>query len=124
MGKRFGSAIVLIGFVLASHVAYAWDKSDALWESAFLAVHTLDWGQTLDIASQCDTGAYQELNPFLGQCPSVSEINQYFISTAALHIGVAALLPNPYRKIFQKTSFALRLGVVANNARIGLRVNF
>ncbi len=124
MGKRIESTIVLLSLVLASQVTYAWDKSDALWESAFLAVHTVDWGQTLDIASQCHTGAYQEVNPFLGECPSVAKINQYFISMAALHIGVAALLPNPYRNIFQKTSLALRIGVVANNARIGLSVNF
>lgn len=101
-----------------------WDLSDTAWESAYLLSHIADWGQTRDIASQCGSGNYKEMNPVLGSCPSMSRVNTYFISTALLHAGVSAMLPRKYRRFFQTSTMIMEIGYVTNNYNIGLKFNF
>ncbi len=104
--------------------ANAWSTKDTLWEGAYLAAHVADWGQTRDIASSCASGAYYETNPVMGKCPSINLVNTYFAATALLHIGVAHVLPQKYRRMFQAGTLGMEVNYVANNARIGLSVNF
>lgn len=58
-------------------------------EQAYLAVSTVDMGQTWDLAnSQC----YHEQNPLLGIHPSHAKTVGYFVGTDVLHVGVSDYL--------------------------------
>ena len=104
--------------------AFAWTKQDSAFEMAYLATHVADWGQTLDISSQCASGAYSETNVVMGSCPSAQKVNAYFLGTALLHAGVAHMLPKKYRRAFQTSTIAMEIGFITNNAKIGLNVKF
>ena len=120
----FSWALTLLLAVGATANAHAWTKQDTMWEMAYLSVHLTDWGQTLDIAAQCQSGAYYETNPILGRCPSAQKVNTYFLTTALLHAGVAHALPPKYRRLFQAGTLSMQVGYVANNANIGLKLRF
>ena len=116
--------ILLLTIIFLSPAANAWSKKDTYWEAAYLTTHLADWGQTLDIASQCGSGNYYETNPVMGKCPSVQTVNAYFIGTALLHYGTAHMLPPKYRRMFQAGTIGMELSYIANNASIGLNINF
>jgi len=118
------SFIVFLLVFFTSPVANAWSKKDTYWETAYLVTHLADWGQTLDIASQCETGNYYETNPVMGKCPSAQTVNAYFLGTALLHYGVAHALPRKYRRMFQAGTIAMELSYITNNASIGLNIKF
>lgn len=116
--------ILLLALFFVSPVANAWSKKDTYWQAAYFATHLADWGQTLDIASQCGSGAYYETNPVMGKCPSAQTVNAYFAATALLHYGVGHMLTPKYRRMFQAGTIGMQLSYIANNASIGLNVNF
>jgi len=116
--------VILLSLFLASTSANAWSKKDTYWEAAYLTTHLADWGQTLDIARQCESGTYYETNPVMGKCPSAQTVNAYFLATALLHYGAAHMLPPKYRRMFQIGTIGMELSYIANNASIGLNVNF
>ncbi|MDH5544037.1 MAG: hypothetical protein OEZ43_00500 [Gammaproteobacteria bacterium] len=101
-----------------------WTHWDSAMEVAYFMTHVADWGQTRSISGQCKTGAYREMNPILGECPSLISVNAYFIGTALLHAGVAYALPPKYRRLFQSTTIVTQIGVVSSNASIGLDISF
>jgi len=105
-------------------MAWNWTEKDSMWQLAYLAVHVADWGQTRDIAAQCEGGGYYETNPVLGRCPSAQWVNTYFLGTALLHTGLAHWMPGKYRRMFQAATIGMEVGYVTNNARIGLNVRF
>lgn len=127
---RFATAknTLTLGFMmiclLLTGTANAWSKKDTYWEAAYLATHLADWGQTLDIASQCQSGAYYETNPVMGKCPSAQTVNAYFLGTALLHYGAAKMLPRKYRRMFQAGTMGMQLSYITNNASIGLNIKF
>lgn len=124
MCKSFRVFLLAIALHACAGSAYAWNHEDTLWESTYLMAHIADWGQTRDIAVQCDSGAYYETNPIIGKCPTVNWVNNYFIATALAHVGIATMLPKKYRRLFQMGTLAMEVGYISNNARIGLRANF
>jgi len=121
--RTLSITLVLLAMVITGN-ANAWSKKDTYWEAAYLATHLADWGQTLDIAGQCKSGAYYETNPVMGKCPSVQTVNAYFIGTALLHYGAAKALPRKYRRMFQAGTIGMELSYITNNASIGLNVKF
>lgn len=123
--KALQSIIAAILMLLLTPAAHAWTEKDTLWETAYLATHITDWGQTRDIARHCSSsGAYFETNPVLGTCPSVETVNNYFIGTAMVHAAVAHMLPAKYRRMFQMGTIGIQMNFISNNSRIGLEVNF
>ena len=120
-------AFIILPFIsslVVSNNANAWSNADTAWEIGYLATHIADWGQTRDIAAQCGQGTYYETNPALGRCPSENKVNAYFLGTALLHAGVAHLLPQKYRRTFQSATMMMQVGVISNNAKIGLNIKF
>jgi hypothetical protein len=99
-----------------------WSKQDIALEGIYLALKTIDMGQTLDIAAQPDK--YYEVNPVLGRHPSKSAVYAYFLTTSLLHIGITNVLPTKYRPWFQGVTIGLSGACVIHNYSIGLRVNF
>ena len=93
--------------------------------AAALALHAVDYAQTLVIAHSCryDTGPdpYRESNPLLGRCPTHAAVGRYFLGTAA------ALTLAHYKFESHNTTkawLAVELLAVGNNYRIGLRGRF
>lgn len=123
MRKVLFVAMLWSGLVVSTSTR-AWTTEDSMWQLAYIAVHMADWGQTRDIAAQCEQGAYFETNPIIGKCPSSQWVNTYFLTTALLHTGVARNLPQKYRRMFQAGTLGMELGYVTNNAKIGLNIRF
>ena len=64
MLKLIFAALLLVSF---SSQADEWTESDIKYEAAYLALHTVDWGQTRNIAK--NPSRYSEVNPVLGKHP-------------------------------------------------------
>jgi len=124
LARKLHLMVVLSLFCLMSSTVVAWDWTDTAAESLYLAAHITDWGQTRDIAQQCEQGLYTETNPIIGKCPSLGRVNSYFFATALLHAGIATLLPKKYRRMFQAGTLGMQIGYISNNAKIGLKVSF
>ena len=126
-------AILLI-ILLVPCSAHGFDKlnkSELALEGSWLALHTVDYGQTLSIAK--NPLRYYERNVILGRHPSEGEVHGYMIATALLHPVVTYLLPRevdvlgvnvPVRFIWQGVSIGVSGTCVVNNASIGLRIGF
>lgn len=104
-----------------------WTDADTWRESTWQVINIIDWGQTLDITNQCQdqTGRYKyETNPLLSKCPTRSEVNRYFITSAITHGLISNYLPTKYREAFQYVTIGFSAQMVIDNYRIGLKINF
>jgi hypothetical protein len=115
-------AVALLPWIGGGASADEWNRQDIVFEATYLALHVVDWGQTLDIVERKDE--YHERNVFLGKHPTRADVNKYFAATALLHIGIAHLLDRPARNYFQIGTIALEAVVINNNFQIGLKLNY
>lgn len=99
-----------------------WGKVDTQREATWQIIRLIDYGQTLDIAK--NPARYREINPMLGERPSVDRVHVYMITSAMLHYYIARNLKPKYRRVFQYISIGLSSTAVAHNASVGLRINF
>ena len=99
-----------------------WTSADTKREAVYLVLHTVDWSQTRNIARNPDR--FYEQNSILGSHPSTSQVDQYFVATAALQFAVAYYLPAEYRKAFQYISIGHDAGYMAHNFSIGINTKF
>ena len=99
-----------------------WSEADKTREAVYLAVDTIDWLQTRNIARNPDK--FYETNSYLGQHPSVGKVNEYFAVTMLLHVGIVTSLPSKYRSVFQFTTIAYEINYVAGNYQIGISAKF
>lgn len=102
--------------------AQEWTPTDTAYEAAYLVLHTADWAQTRYIAAHPEQ--FNEDNKILGNNPSDSEVNRYFILTGLLHAGIAYALPERWRRGFQIVTIGIEAGVVSNNYQIGVQLKF
>ena len=117
-------ALALLALALAACPASAsdaWTTGDTQRETAYLALHALDWLQTRVIARD---PRYHEINPTLGTNPGMGDINRYFALCAAAHIGISAMLPRGWRDGWQYLTIGYRYGYVESNFRLGVRIDF
>ena len=99
-----------------------WTQADSAREAAYLALHVVDWGQTLEIAD--NPGQYHERNPVLGDHPSRGRVNAWFAGTALLHPVVSYLLPDDLRPYWQYGTIGLEMYCVGNNVSLGIGMGF
>ena len=97
-----------------------WSKQDKIMEVAYLTLHTVDWMQT----RHADWTEFYETNPILGDAPSKTKTDIYFLTTAILHPAVTHVLPETWRVWWQAITIGIEAGVVGNNFRIGMRLGF
>lgn len=105
----------------------AWSPSEIATEAATVALFVIDAGQTRDIGPICQRNAecqVYERNPLLGKHPSNARIRNYFTGVIAAHIAITHLLPQKYRALWQGTTMMLEIGITAENANLGLKVNY
>ena len=98
-----------------------WTSADTKREAVYLTLHSMDWMQTRYIAKN---PSFHEQNDLVGRNPSIGKVNNYFVATALLHVGVAYLLPTEYRKAFQYITIGMEIGAVAHNYQIGIKLDF
>jgi hypothetical protein len=113
---------IFLLFIASPSFASDWSSADTKREAVYLVLHTVDYAQTREIARNPDK--WHEQNSILGSHPSSSQVDQYFVATAALQFAVAYYLPAKYRAPFQYVTIGIEGGAVAHNFSIGIRVRF
>lgn len=97
-----------------------WTWVDYSLQATASALVLADWSQT----SWGQRHGGMELNPILGRHPNGTATAGYFGGLLALHAGVAALLPKPYRTIWQSIWIGLEGHATLKNARLGIGFAF
>ena len=116
-------ALILICIVTASCANRHWTKEDTYRQGAATALLAIEWVQTKDLGNRYNEG-YFETNPGLGKYPSQDEIDQCFAMVALGSLGIAYILPDPYRKYFQVFYIGYESNQIRHNREIGLRIEF
>ncbi|SRR5258708_1085241 len=113
--------LILLFYSLASN-AGEWDKIDySLLGIAGTGI-ILDWGQTRYIVKHPQS--FHELNPTLGNSPSMRSVNKFFLGRLALHGAAAYILPDPFKKIWLASEITIRFNTVNHNRTLGIGFNF
>jgi hypothetical protein len=112
-------ALSLDGSFPASAADWSLEEKRLLFGA--LTLHACDWAQTKEIAR--NQVRYYESNPLLGESPSASRVNNYFIGTAAATALAAHLLPR-YRRAILTGALVIETSVVARNQNIGVSIKF
>ena len=118
--KMFKFLLLLL--VSCPVMADEWTTSDTYREATYIAIDSMDWAQTREIAH--DPKKYREQNGFLGDHPSVQRVDAYFVSAALVHYAIARMLPSDYRAGFQYVTIGIELGWVQHNAHMGIGMMF
>lgn len=114
---------LILGVLLIASPAAAlenWNTQDIVLESVGASLHLVDWSQTIYISRN----GHNEANPILGQHAPLGKIHLYFAGTLALHVTVAALLPRPYRTIWQSIWIGVEAGAVSRNFSLGVQLSW
>jgi hypothetical protein len=99
-----------------------WSDADKTREAVYLAVDTVDWLQTRNIAR--NPNIWHENNSLLGQHPSIGRVNGFFSTMMLVHVATVTVIPSKYRALFQFTSIAIEISCVANNYSLGISAKF
>ena len=97
---------------------------DYLNKTLMIAANTaivLDWAQTRYIANNPQ---YYEKNPFLGDHPTIKEVNRYFIGSLLLTNLSAHFLPDNKKSLYYGSVLVYEMGFVYNNHQIGIQFEF
>jgi hypothetical protein len=81
----------------------------------------VDWGQTRYISKH---QKYHEVNPLLGEHPTIGRVNRYMLVSGLTHVVVSDFLSPPWRERFQYVTIGLKASVVTYNYSVGIRVDF
>ena|SRR3990167_11441589 len=98
----------------------SWSNADSIREITYISLHVTDWMQT----RQGISGGMKELNPILGEHPSMGKIDTIVGLSLMGHILISGLLPKPYRTIFQYITIGIESGAVIHNYNAGVRIEF
>ncbi len=127
-GKVTTGAYVLALLLLVACPAHAdeWTTADTAREVTYLALHVVDWGQTLEVSNHPEK--YHEHNVILGKHPSRGEVNAYFIATGLLHpvvsYGLRKYTPDGWVQAWQYVTIGIEVGATANNFKLGIGFGF
>lgn len=81
----------------------------------------VDWAQTRDIARRPDI---IEMNPILGENPSINKVNQYFLGSAVLFNTAMYFLPEDHAKKLAYVVGGVQILAIGNNVAIGVKLDF
>lgn len=115
----FMSLICLLPSLSYAHDA--WTTKDTIYQGIFLAIHSIDFLQTKEIARNPN---YHETNLFLGKYPSQGRVNSYFFVTAIFHTTIAYYLPKKFRRVWQYVFIGMQSAYVVHNYYAGIRIHF
>ena len=119
---------VLFGLFLNNCYA-GWDNWSDDDRKLFIASNiaiVADWGTTLDIAR--NPTKYTEVGPIarnvIGEHPSVSGVNLYFIARTILNYYTTDRLQDDYRRYYLIFTIVDHGAAAIHNYQIGLRIKF
>lgn len=131
---------MILCFLVSPVMAFdPWTGIDTGFQTTVVALQIIDWKQTRSIAkdeshweheapwAQDEHHRWAEYGPakyFIGDYPSVNNVNWYFAGSIVGHTAIARVLPNPYRRIWQCIFIAAETKYVAHNYRVGVRFNW
>lgn len=98
-----------------------WTNEELGWGAAAAAVRLADWAQTRNIVRNPDR--FREVNPIIGEHPSMGRVDGVFILGSALLFAAAHYFPE-YRRSILQVYVVIGSGVVARNASIGVKMSF
>ena len=129
-------AFVWVLLLAPARAAERWDDTDKVLGATALTFTVADWAQTRYIAQNPCINAgggtdcadpYREVGlarHFIGERPTTGQVDRYFTGVLVAGALAAHYLPSAYRKGFLGGITLLEISVVANNRRIGLRMEF
>lgn len=122
--RNFLAALLLvIGFQQSAQAQFFkdWSTTDQALLATGATLHLIDWGQTRYVVKNPDQ--YKELNPMLGENPTMGTVNGYMLATALLFPLAAEYFPE-YRTWILGFWVASRAVVVGHNYHIGIRMSW
>ena len=102
--------------------ARRWTAENTVFAFCATSALVMDWAQATYIAEHPDK--VREINPILGEHPSVGQVNVYSVSSIVGALAVAGALPNPWRNRFLKAVYMVEMLAVIWNASSGVGVSF
>lgn len=117
---KFVMCLFIFFFFTSPAIADDWTKEDTLRQCALTTLICIDWLQTQEIVKQ----DHNEMNPFLGQHPSMSRVNLMIGGAIVISFLAAKYLPTKYRRWFQYIVIGAESGMIYNNYQRGIRINF
>jgi hypothetical protein len=114
--------LLVVAVLLCASPAAAerkWTGIDTGLEITALSLLVVDYIQTTDIVAD---GA--ETNAIMGSHGQRVGPGLYFASAAVVHVAAAALLPQPYRRIFQGVTIGIQIDGIHSNWQGGYGISF
>ena len=112
---------ILLLVSLSAHAERDWTTEEKVWGATATTLLLMDYGTTRNIAHR--PNEYRELNPLLGNHPSIAQVNLHFLVAIPAILLAADYFPE-YRKEILMITSAVELVAVGNNLRIGLHLDF
>ena len=110
---------MMLFFVLVLPACHGWTWKNTVLETTFHAAAVVDHLQTRDIVAR---DGY-EMNPILGEKPTMEAVGVYFLSAHVLHFVISALLPEDWRYAWQGASIGIEGFVLWSNYKTGVVAN-
>ena len=121
--------LFIILILLVAQYGYArgydkdeWTKSNTKLEATYFMLHIIDWRQTRYIAKNPDN--FYEINPILGEHPSVEEVDRFAALSMLGHVTISYLLPKKWRKYWQVGTTVIKLSLIINSEIVGIKIDF
>jgi hypothetical protein len=118
--KLLAAATLSVCILPLAH-AEEWSPVSLGLAATSVALHLVDWGQTQTIAKRPDL--WKEKNAFLGEHPTLAEVNRYFIGYGLLVAAAAHFFPE-YRNAILGIHIGMHGSASLNNFRLGIKVNW
>lgn len=88
---RYLMIVAILVLSTPAHAFEEWDKTEIGMEIAYVGLHLVDWGQTLDIEHHPNL---YETNIILGRHPSRAKINAFFSAGVIIQPIIAHYAPD------------------------------
>ena len=120
--KTIAIILILLFIPVMGNAADKWDNTDIGLAASALALRTMDWRQSREIAE--NPLIFREINPMLGDHPSTGQVDAYFAVSALAQIGIAHVLPSKWRKIWLSCWIGMSGATVYRNNAVGLGIKW
>ena len=123
-------AVVMFLILMAPSIARGednvkWTAGDTALQTLYLATLEVDRAQTTYYGSrpQQFTESGWARN-FIGEHPTSGQANRYFAACAIGHTVIAAMLPKPYRTVWQSFFIGIEASAISSNVNAGISIRF
>jgi hypothetical protein len=122
MNMKYLLALLVFCASMAQAETRPWTSEERAWGYAAGALLVGDWLTTRNMTQRYNEG-YHERNPLLGSHPSTAQVNRHFMISVPLIFLVADNWESQ-RKNWLMGITVIEAAMVANNLRIGLRIQY